>query len=191
MRLARHMTIVALALVIFGALTAIASANRLSYSTNTFSATWGSIEFSGGFGTASCHLTLAGSIHSNTITKAAGQLIAYINRASVATCATGSATVLTATLPWHVTFAGFTGTLPTITGIKENNENVAFQITEPVFGVTCLATSTSASPSTGTFNLTRGAVSSLTLGGSIPCSGTRGTISGTSTTASPLTITLI
>lgn len=191
MRLAKHMTIVVLALIVLSALTAMASANRLSSSTTTFSASWTSAPFGGGFGAARCHLTLAGSFHSQTFTKTQGALIGYINRASIGPCEQGSATVLTATLPWHLTYAGFTGTLPNISSIKTNTENANIQIFEPVVGITCLATSTSSSPVTGTFNLTSGRVTSLALGGRIPCAGLVGTISGTSATNSAQTITLI
>lgn len=192
MRLAKHMAIIALSFAVFGVLTAMASANRLSISTQTFSVTWTSAEFSGGFGTSRCNMTIAGSIHTNTIVKTTGALVGYINRASIGRCATGSGTVLTATLPWHVAYAGFNGTLPgNIINNTYNILNDNWQTSEPVFGIVCLATSSTSSPVTGTFNLTSGRVTSVTLGGAIPCAGVRGTLGGTSSTNSAMTITLI
>jgi hypothetical protein len=72
------------------------------------------------------------------------------------------------TLPWHVQYGGFTGTLPTITSIRTNIIGFAFRIREP-FGVTCLARSTAAEPATGVFNrnTTTGAIETSEIGGSI------------------------
>src|SRR5438270_3751470 len=114
MKLCKLLLAVVGATVLLGALVGTASAARLSNSSTTFRATWTSAEFSGGFGTPRCSLTLEGSLHSATIVKTRGSLVGYITRASVGPCVNGSATVLTATLPWHVQYDSFTGTLPSI-----------------------------------------------------------------------------
>ena len=191
MKLCKLLLAVVGATVLLGALVSTASANHLSSSTQSFRATWTSSEFIGGFGTVHCSLTLEGSLHSRTINKTVGSLIGFVTRASVGPCPSGSATILQATLPWHVQYAGFEGTLPRISSIRTNVIGSAFQIREPSFGITCLSTSTASSPSTGTYTLTSGSVTSVTLGGSIPCGSFTGSLGGRSSSNSAQTITLI
>lgn len=191
MKLCKLLLAVVGATVLLGALVSTASANHLSSSTQTFRGTWARAEFIGGFGTVSCSLTLEGSLHSRTISKTAGLLMGAVTRASVGPCSAGSATILQASLPWHVRYASFAGTLPTISSITTNVIGSAFQIREPTFGITCLSTSTAESPSTGTYNLNSGSVTSVTLGGSIPCGSFTGRLGGTSNSNSAQTITLI
>jgi len=127
-----------------------ASANHLSLSHGNLNrAIWNPLEFRGGFGTVKCPVTLEQSFHSVTISKVVGALIGYVTGATVGTCTQGSATVLTATLPWHIQYGGFLGSLPRFTGVKELLIGASFQIREPVFGVTCLARSTTTNPSVG------------------------------------------
>jgi hypothetical protein len=63
---------------------------------------------------------LEGTFHSNTIAKVANSLIGYITRATFNTpgCVQeeGStrALVLQETLPWHIRYSGFIGTLPNV-----------------------------------------------------------------------------
>lgn len=178
------------AVVALFALVGVASANDLSVSSQSMRATWTRAEFIGGFGTVVCAFTVEGSMHTATTTKTAGALVGFVTRASVGPCPSGSATVLTATLPWHVQYASFTGTLPTIASVTEDIFG-AWSIREPTFGITCLVRPTASSPNTATFNLNAGSVTSVTLGGSIPCGSFTGTVGGTSATNSALTITLI
>lgn len=168
-----------------------ASANRLSVSGQTISATWTEAALTGGFGTVSCPMTMEGSMHTRTTTKTAGALIGYITRASVGRCRIGSASVLATTLPWHVRYEAFTGTLPNISGIRTDIIGAQWTIIEPVFAFPCLLTSTESAPNTATFTVSSGRVGGVTLGGTIESNcGIRGTASG-SGFASALTITLI
>jgi len=78
-----------------------------------------------------CNVTMEGSFHSATFSKVVGALIGYITRAQVsvmAPCIGGEfwalngnevleQRVVANTLPWHVQYNGFTGTLPAIAGI--------------------------------------------------------------------------
>jgi len=174
------------------ALTTTASANHLSSSTQTFRTTWSVFEFAGGFASLKCSLTLEGSLHSRTIAKVLGTLIGSITRASIGPCQTGSATVLTATLPWHIRYNGFTGVLPDITRLKETITNFQLRIGEGVFGITCLARAEPNEPADAVYALNGShAVTSWTLGGTINCEGISLTLSGSSTTNSGQTITLI
>jgi hypothetical protein len=91
-----------------------ATASRLSVSNgNLFRAYWPSLRF-GAFGitAADCTVTLDGSFHSATFAKVNRALVGHITLASVGRCVTGSATVLTDRLPWHLQYGGFLGSLP-------------------------------------------------------------------------------
>jgi hypothetical protein len=129
--------------LILGALTAAivlatavgtASANRLSTSNRNFRATWSPLTFQsneeGGI-TIACNVTLEGSFHYASILKVARSLIGYVTKANVAHPCTGSGEawadngienaglgVIANSLPWHVTYEGFEGTLPNIGGVR-------------------------------------------------------------------------
>jgi hypothetical protein len=129
-----------------------ATASRLSYSSQGFRIVWASLTFSesGGNFPISCPVTLEGSFHSSTIRKVLGTLVSYISRAIVndAACSEGHATILRESLPWHVLYQGFTGSLPRIVSVRHYLIGAAFQI-EPGLGVVCLARSTVERPAAG------------------------------------------
>jgi hypothetical protein len=185
-----------MALVALAALTSTATAGRLSSSSQTLRAGFSRLNFAGGFGTMECPLTIEGSLHTRTIAKVAGSLIGFITRAVLGTCTRGSATILTASLPWHVRYASFSGTLPNITQLSTNLTGAQFQIREPAFGITCLA---SGGTTTGVYNREAGgALTTAVIGGSSPTScGLSLTLSGTSNSltvlgaATRITVTLI
>ncbi len=179
-------------IILLAALTTTATARNLRSTTTTFRATWTSAEYTGGFGTMRCNLTLEGSLRSATITKTRGGEIGAVSAATIGTCPQGSATILKETLPWRVQYASFAGTLPAITSIGTTVIGLAFQIREPTFGITCLAISSTTNPATGSYNLSAGSVTSVTLGGTVPTNcGASLTLSGRSSTNSAQTITLI
>jgi len=91
-----------------------ASAGRLSISNQNFRVTFSDLEFTAGELRNDCHVTLEGSLHSRTINKVLGSLIGYITRVQTGQCNLGT-TILTETLPWHISYEGFSGTLPEIT----------------------------------------------------------------------------
>ena len=66
-----------------------------------------------------CPVTLEGSFHSATIVKRLASLIGYITGANVneGACEGGIGHANRETLPWHVTYEGFRGTLPNITAV--------------------------------------------------------------------------
>lgn len=126
-----------------------ASARRISASSSTFRIVWRSFEFIAFSTQIACPVTLEGSFHSRTIAKVSGALIGYIDRAIVGGPCTGStggrARALTETLPWHVRFASWTGTLPTITSLHVTL--VGLQILyEDAEGVQCQLGVTEAHP---------------------------------------------
>jgi hypothetical protein len=85
--------------------------------------------------TLRCPLTMEGSVHSRTLAKVGGSLIGYITRAAFAesSCSGSTWRVRTETLPWHVTYLGFTGTLPNITYVWVNTRT-GFDVTATFFG---------------------------------------------------------
>lgn len=175
---------VGIALAALGATLALAvavgsaSANRLSYSETRFRIIWTSLTFSesGGNFPISCPVTLEGSFHSATMAKVTEALVASITRAVVNNvgCTEGQATILAESLPWHVTFQGFTGRLPNILSVRHYLIGAAFQI-EPGLGIICLARSSAMFPAAGDASREAGgAITSLTPDASlaIPVTGT-------------------
>jgi hypothetical protein len=198
------------AAITLGALLSTASANRIAQSNQNFRATWSALRFIG-FVTVECHVTIEGSFHSRTLAKVAEALVGYVSRATVdeGHCTGGSARVIQETLPWHLRYQSFTGTLPRISGITDRQVGSGFQVTGVVLGfpVTCQITSTAASPMVGinNVNTTTGQVESLRPDETalIPVSsgggscGSSGRLAGTSTTltllgaTTKITVTLV
>jgi len=116
-----------------------ASANRLSISNRNIRIVWTELIFTGAGGEAllTCPITLEGSFRSATIAKVIGALIGHINRATVAeaSCRGGRMTISQASLPWHITFEGFTGTLPRISSVTLLLRGMNYSL--EVFGVVC------------------------------------------------------
>jgi hypothetical protein len=141
-----------------------ASANRLSYSNQSFRITWSSLTFSGSGGgfPITCPVTLEGSFHSSTMAKTTELQVAHITRAAVGTCQEGTGAILRESLPWRVTFRSFSGTLPNITSVRHYLIGAAFQV-EPGFGIVCLATTSTEFPAAGDANREAGGnITSLT-----------------------------
>ncbi|HEX7289663.1 MAG TPA: hypothetical protein VF250_00935 [Conexibacter sp.] len=166
MRVGRTLLAIVGATVLFGALATAASARNLSTSNQQIRAQWREVRFSGLFGTATCQITVEGSFHERTTAKVVGRLVGYIFRVRLGPCASGTATILTETLPWHVTYAEFSGTLPNITAINAKATNVSFTVRTPE-GFNCLARSTAEAPVIGNFirDIATGAITGSNVGG--------------------------
>jgi len=192
MRLGRLMVAVFGATVLLTALVGAASAGRLSTSSQRLRATWARLNFGGGAGTVECEVVAEGSFHERTISKTVETLSGFITSANITRCSRGSATVLRESLPWHVRYASFTGTLPNITTIMARVFGVSFNIREP-FGVTCLSRATASIA----FNREAGgATTSATASGEGVCGGAVGNFSGTTSSfdngsGTRITVTLI
>ena len=121
-----------------------ASANRISVDDQDFRAvipTFTAVVE--GIGQVECALTISGSLHSSTYTKTIDSLIGQITSVNVGACTGGEVTVLSETLPWHLTYAGFSGTLPEIAEISINLIGFSAQASlSAAPGVICLARST-------------------------------------------------
>jgi|SRR5215218_2560648 len=128
-----------------------ASARNLSVSNQQFRTTYRSLEFRGSL-LVRCAVTLEGSFHTRTIAKVSGALIGYVTRANVKRpCASGegfafngtetlNGVVLANTLPWHISYQGFAGTLPSIASVRLGLSGARFRIRDPIFGILCIAT---------------------------------------------------
>lgn len=126
-----------------------ATAGRLSVTNKQFRAVWSSLELTNNVtsGTTKCPVTLEGSFHSATIRKVARALIGYITRAFVSNtvCTGGRATINQETLPWHLTYESFSGTLPEIRSVTFLLIRASF-ILNPNEGNGCRATTTLENP---------------------------------------------
>ena len=166
--------------VLLGALVSSASARNLSVSNQSISGMWSSVEFNLPGATTRCHVTLEGSLHSRTMPKMIGSLIGYITRAILGRCEEGTATISRESLPWHVTYSGFQGTLPNITSIITHVIGASFHIREP-FGIRCHVRLTPERPGVGTFhrNITSHEITEVSISGRIRTTecGAEGTLS--------------
>jgi hypothetical protein len=157
------------AMVLLGAVVATASARNLSVSSQTLRAAFREVILNGPFGTIACAVTVEGSFHQRTTAKIQATLVGYITSAILGVCSQGTATLLRETLPWHIRYLSFTGTLPNITTLRANVIGSSYRIRE-TFGTSCLGISTAAKPAIVSFNrdvVTRVATSA-SLGGLVP-----------------------
>jgi hypothetical protein len=149
------------ATLLMGFAVSAASANRIATSSRNFRVVWTGLVFTDeeGVGRVTCPVTLEGSFHSSTISKVPNALIGFVSRASVtsSSCNGGGATILGASsLPWHITYDSFTGTLPTITAINVLLSRTAFLVN--VFGINCLYQENGVSRARGRINVGAGGV---------------------------------
>ncbi|HEX5146804.1 MAG TPA: hypothetical protein VFV85_07255 [Conexibacter sp.] len=121
-----------------------ASAVQLSLGEPTFRVAWTPMTFVVPGLTIRCNVTLEGSFHSTTIAKVEGSLIGNVTRASTESCSTGAITFLTETLPWHVEYGSFTGSLPNISTMTLRV--IGFSAGLRIFGTTCLGRSEERTP---------------------------------------------
>lgn len=187
------------------ALSGSAGANRLSVSNQSMRWVFTAFSSNNAGIEIVCPLTLETTFHSRTFTKTSGSLIGYMTRATVATpCGGGwgDMAFLSETLPWHVRYVSFTGTLPNITSVRVNI--IGFSWSYPGLGRgPCLYRSTEAGPAPFILNLSAGRVTSVTAApAAVPlanagllCAETisysgSGTVSLTGTT-NPISISLI
>jgi hypothetical protein len=175
------------ATALLGAVATAASARNLSTSNQNIRVQFREIRFAGIFGDTVCQVTVEGSFHERTTAKIAGRLTGFVSRATLGPCATGTATILRETLPWHAAYSGFTGTLPNITSIVARSIGVAWRIRSPG-GFDCLARATTEEPMTGTFrrDTVTGVMTTSVVGGTM---GTSCGMAGSFTSdAGPITV---
>jgi hypothetical protein len=139
------------ATAVLAAAVGTATAQRLVVSNQQIRAVWSSLELGNSVTseTLRCPVTLEGSFHSRTIVKTVGSLVGYVTRAAVsnAVCTGGHATILQETLPWHLTYQSFTGTLPNISSVTLNLIRAGFIIETAANN--CRAVTTALRPARG------------------------------------------
>lgn len=137
MRITTRPTLTALiaALLLATALTT-ASARNLSVSNQNIRVTWTNLQFAG-FVTTGCQVTLEGSFHARTITKSLGTLLGAITRVDIKneTCTNGS--FVARNIPWHLTYEGFAGTLPSINQLFFLLSRLLLQMAVRLTGTRC------------------------------------------------------
>lgn len=145
-----------------------ASANRLGLGEAGFRIVWSPMSSVPSFGsTVRCPVTLVGSFHSRTINKTTGSLIGYVNTVTVGTCEAGTARANIETLPWHLQYSGFAGTLPSIESITHVLIRSSFEIQGEIFGLRVKCRYTPASQPAITIRESRGAVTGQRLDESV------------------------
>ena len=114
------LTALAAALLLSVAVSA-ASARNLSVSNQNIRVAWSRLEFQSRDRsiTVRCRITLEGSFHARTIAKVARTLIGALTRIAMhrESC-TGGQALPSRPPPWHLTYEGFTGTLPAISSVR-------------------------------------------------------------------------
>jgi hypothetical protein len=169
MKLFKVLLATASATFLLGGLISTASARNYSVSSQTVRAQFRELNFRLPFFTTRCQVTLEGSLHLRTIAKLPGSShsIGYFIFARQGPCSAGSATILTETLPWQVSYLAFSGPLPNIATVLIDIYNFGRRVREP-FGINCLMRSSVEEPAVAT--LTRevgGTLREAELGGSI------------------------
>ena len=136
------------AAAILAAAVGTASASRLSISNREVRLVWRPLILEAAGESVKCDVTLEVEFHSNTIRKTSNALIGNITRASLNNCIEGSGTILQASLPWHVTYKSYGGTLPRPTRVQSTVIGAAFRSDPPELPA-CLATTTTEDPEQG------------------------------------------
>jgi hypothetical protein len=169
---------VLLAVAVLQAAVGTASANRLEFSENHIRAVWEAaertrfIDTGGTFG-IECQVTIEGSFHSRVISKLSGQLIGFVTvaEAPFMCFAGGEVAILngseplpgggtaTNSLPWHIRYDSFSGTLPNITGIRIQIVGAAILMWNGL--VQCLFKSTEGTPLYAILEVAAGTITAM------------------------------
>ena len=193
-------TAAAAAMVLFAA-SGPGSARNFSLSETHFMTGWAAMTFAGGEISVRCPVVVEGSFHNRTFTKTAGALVGYVGLAvsTEGSCSGGRVIVKEESLPWHVRYDSFTGTLPNITAVKL--QLIGARIATEVLGIRCEYLSSATEPLVVKAIVTSGAMREIEPLGERTIRGTGGIfcpaaapsgVSGTSESeAAPITITLI
>jgi hypothetical protein len=177
-------------------MSAVTSANRLSFrnslGTTAWRATWNEFGFTQASG-SSCSLTLEGSLHSGTFVKTRSLLIGYVTSGSTGSCGPFlAATVLTTRVPWHLRYQSFSGALPNISNVSMQIIGFEYQIRETLSGITCLFRSTEEQPLSMDWNRAgTGSITAARIAGMITGCGRIATFAGRPASVTAATITLI
>lgn len=154
----------ALAVIGMAAVVGGASAGRLALGNQNFRVEWIVLRLRAAEFEFTCQLTLEGSFHSRTIAKSTAPLIGLVSRVALSRCNSDVNTGLN--LPWHIKYASFRGTLPTIESVRL--EIIDSSILVRAFGIGCLYQSTLASPALGEVTVASGVLTGMRMDGRAP-----------------------
>jgi len=185
MRLCKMLCAVAGAVLVAAMCVPTASARQFNLSERDIRATFPTFEITGPIGSVRCPLTLEIRMHERRITKLVELLIGEVTAAALGVCPAGRAGIQVESLPWHVRYASFAGTLPNITSFTTKIVGMEWNITEPTFMLRCLIRTTAGEPVTLIFTRENsGALVQARLGGEIltgtECSRIRARVTATS-----------
>ena len=108
-----------------------AAARAIWFSNQNIRATWTSLEWVTIVGTIRCQVTLEGSFHAPRIPKIRATLIGTITRSTVNEAACTGGRARPKNLPWTQSYEGFTGTLPSFTGLLVGLSRFRYELTVP------------------------------------------------------------
>ena len=156
---AKLLSVGGLAALVMGLAVGGAAGNRLEVSAQQFRIVWSPLTAdiqAEGISEVRCLVTLEGSFHARTFVKSVGALVGYVTSSAIGqrnVCQGGAATVLAETLPWHVRYTSFEGTLPRIRGAKLSILGVSWRIFIAGLGLTCLYRTEASHPAALTLKL--------------------------------------
>lgn len=149
---ARSLTVVVVSAVALAVAAGVTSARSLGLDETSFRLVWANLTADLAGVDVECEVTLTGSFHGTTFAKTAGLLVGSVTNAIINEdgCVGGRADPLEETLPWHVRYAGFAGTLPGISSITVSvvGMRVFYDKTAD-----CLVMTTAGEPFSGIMNL--------------------------------------
>lgn len=152
-------------------LVATTSANDVSVNEQRWDKKWTNATWVTASAIIECPLTLQGSFHNRTFAKVSESLLGHITRAIVrggagaGECTGGTVSLLTETLPWHDTYAGFSGSLPDIIRFYHRGISLSASVDPAGLLPSCLMRTTTANPLAQWMELdSDGDVSNVALG---------------------------
>ena len=142
-----------------------ASARNLSLDDRDIAMRWARLSFISSFEeliSVSCTINMIGSFHASTFAKSAGSLVGINALSQLPTnCAGGTATVPLASMPWHLTYDSFAGSLPSIAAVRLNLIGFTALLRREFFG--CELDSTTLEPVPIDLGITGGVITSATI----------------------------
>jgi hypothetical protein len=125
-----------------------AAATRLGVNDQDFVFTWRNFAVPiGGGAETRCPLTLAGRFHSTALAKVRGLLVGSVTSAQLGSFTEGGrVTLLSATVPWHLTYQEFSGVLPSISRFRLALIGMSIAIFVPSLGLECLVRTEAGQP---------------------------------------------
>ncbi len=137
MKYARTLLPLTLALSLLPLVAGTASAGGLGTSSRSLYITWdepgpsGQLTIEASGMNIGCDVRLLGEFHSTVMIKAWERLSGLIRHVEISECGGGIISILNESLPWHVKYESFTGSLPGISSVRFLLNRVAFLIQTP------------------------------------------------------------